>query len=92
VAARRSGTGIGRPPFYLLESLCPVRSRQGPAILDGSPVLFDLLLATARVPLARPATPTTIAAAWVTLGNADNFLFNVKHDIRTPDDRRSGRA
>lgn len=59
-----------------------------PVTLDGAPVEFDVILATATKPQADRPTAEDVANAWIaqTGGHEEYFFENVRHGIRTPDD------
>ena len=59
-----------------------------PNMLDGHPADFDIILATATKPEAKPPAAQAIADAWLaqSTGNENYFFNNVRHGIRTPDD------
>ena len=59
-----------------------------PNTLDGQPVDFDVILATATKPEAERPTVRAVADAWIDQSNEQEAYFfnNVQHGIRTPDD------
>jgi hypothetical protein len=59
-----------------------------PVTLEGSPIDFDIILATATRPEDVGPAIHAVADAWVGQddGRESYFLNNVKHGIRTPDD------
>lgn len=58
-----------------------------PNTLDGKPVDFDVILATATKPDEKPPLAQVVADAWADqCGHEDYFFNNVRHGIRTPDD------
>lgn len=60
-----------------------------PSLLDGRPVDFHVILATATKALTHRPTATEIADAWIgqNEGFEQYFFENVRNGIRTPDDQ-----